>query len=123
MVKCISRAIYSCLLPAGYYPAEVTNLDGGESNCRYATRTEQLQNRVGWGEHAYKGVTYIPARPGRGAAHYRAQITVDGKRIYPGERKTAAEAARLYDAAALKYFGESAYLNFPDHPVPVVIAA
>ena len=44
---------------------------------------------------------------------YRAQITVNYKKIMLGTFHNEIEAAKVYDAAALKYFGEFAKLNFP----------
>lgn len=44
---------------------------------------------------------------------WRAYIKVDGKFINLGKYKTKEEAARAYDEAAIKYFGEYAFLNFP----------
>lgn len=53
----------------------------------------------------YKGV-----KPhGRG---YMARIRIDGKEIYLGIWDTPEQAARVYDEAAKKYFGEFANLNF-----------
>lgn len=44
---------------------------------------------------------------------WHAQIRADGKQIHIGYFENEIDAARAYDAAALKYFGKGAYLNFP----------
>ena len=45
--------------------------------------------------------------------HWRTVITVQGKRIYVGFFTDKMDAARAYDAAAIKHYGEFARLNFP----------
>lgn len=42
---------------------------------------------------------------------WHAQIKINGKQTYLGRRDTPVEAARLYDAAAIKHFGEFAHVN------------
>ena len=41
------------------------------------------------------------------------QLRNKGKLMYFGTFDTAEEAAKVYDLAALKYFGEFAWTNFP----------
>lgn len=60
----------------------------------------QQRNRTG-----IKGVTFTHYNT------YQAQIQVDGKLKYLGTFKTAEEAAKVYNEAALKYFGEFARIN------------
>lgn len=64
------------------------------------------KNAVGYGMIRFRGVS-------REGNRYRARIVVGDKRLSLGCYGSAEEAAKVYDEAALKYFGEFAYLNFP----------
>jgi hypothetical protein len=55
----------------------------------------------------YKGVSFT--RPGK----WRAQLTLVGQCQHLGYFPTAEEAARAYDAEALRVWGDYACLNFP----------
>jgi hypothetical protein len=86
-------------------------LDNRRANLRQATHVEngrnrgaQVNNTSGW-----KGVSWDTGR-----GRWRAQIAVDGRRIFLGRFDDPVEAARVYDEAAVRYFGEFAHLNFPD---------
>jgi hypothetical protein len=83
-------------------------LDNTRLNIRICTRSQNGQNHGGKSnrEGKYKGVCFHHSR-------YIAKIHVDDKNIALGRFDTPEDAARAYDAAALEYFGEFAWLNFP----------
>jgi len=64
--------------------------------------------KLACGENEYKGV----CKTADGC--WQAQITMDGKSIYLGRFNDSTRAAKAYDTAARIFFGEYAYLNFPD---------
>jgi hypothetical protein len=88
--------------------------DNRRSNLRLATITQNNRNkRSRGGVSKYKGVVY--------RAHKKlwvARISVNGKRKYIKSCKSEIDAAKAYDLAAKKYYGEFAYLNFPPMEKP-----
>jgi hypothetical protein len=91
-------------------------LDNRRSNLRFATYTENNRNRRAKAGKQFKGIYYRGAESPKNP--WRATITINRKSIYLGVFSTPEEAARAYDRAAVKYFGEFRLLNFPDeHPV------
>ncbi len=87
------------------------SLDNRKANLRSATRQQNCWNsrkRRPKSLSKYKGVSY--SKRGR---PWKAQLIVDGKRIYLGSFDKEKAAAKAYDAAAKKYFGDFAALNFP----------
>lgn len=56
----------------------------------------------------YKGIEYRKTK----TPYYKAYISPDGKKIDLGRFSNEIDAARAYDEAAKKYYGEFAYLNF-----------
>lgn len=84
-------------------------LDNRRDNLRFASRSQNLANSKlqSNNKSGYRGVCWA-AKDKR----WRATISVDGKGIYLGNFLTREEAAKTYDNAASKYFGNFAKLNF-----------
>ena len=86
-------------------------LDNRKANLRFATLAEnsryarKTKNKF---RSDYKGVQYI-----KKIRKWRVRITFEGKTRYVGDFKDEVTAAKAYDRAAKKYFGEFACLNFP----------
>jgi len=103
-------------LPSDLVIDHINNIphDNRRSNLRLATTTENSRNkRSRGGVSKYKGVVY--------RAHKKlwvARISVNRKRIYIKSCKSEIDAAKAYDEAAKKYYGEFAYLNFPPKQKP-----
>ena len=96
---------------------EVDHIDfNGLNNQRYNLRncTHQNNKRNNRGncnnKTGYVGVKFIEDR----RKHFRAAIGIGKKTVNLPYYHTAEEAARSYDEAAIKYFGEFACLNFPE---------
>lgn len=83
-------------------------LDNRKQNLRLATTQENGYNRKVNKNNTsgYKGVVYH-----KRDKRYQCSIKINGKRIHLGYFKTAIEAAKAYNEAAIKYFGEFARLN------------
>ncbi len=87
------------------------SLDNRRENLRFATHRQNLQNR-----RKTKSKTTSKFR---GIFRYRKKrwaslLKYRGKRIWLGIFDNEIDAAKAYDKAAKKYFGQFARLNFPD---------
>lgn len=86
-------------------------LDNRRANLRLATTAQNAWNmRKHRGESVYKGVSN--SRSHKGPKHWRARIRHHGREILLGYFATEIEAARAYDEAARRLFGEFAFTNF-----------
>ena len=86
-------------------------LDNRSDNLREATKSQNGGNKrpnKTKQTSQYKGVTFR-----KDIGLWTARIQKDGKSIWLGAFENEIEAAKAYDAAAKKYFGEFARVNFP----------
>jgi len=82
-------------------------LDNRKANLRVCTRSQNIANRQkGSGRSQFKGVHWS-----RKENRWVASIKVLQKLIYLGQFKSELEAAKIYDTAARKHFGEFACTN------------
>lgn len=95
----------------GVYPKKVdhknrNSLDNRISNLRESTQRENCQNRSKAinCSSGYKGVTKRKSR-------WIAQIQIDGRKVHLGMYNTKEDAARAYNEASQRYFGEFAVFN------------
>lgn len=83
--------------------------DNRRANLRVCSRTENNRSfRQPIGRSRYRGVVLLPH------GSWMSQIKCDGRRHYLGSFADEQDAARAYDAAAVRLFGEMAHLNFPE---------
>ena len=85
-------------------------LDNRKSNLRFVTFRRNIQNAKGQPNRSgFKGVAYVNT-----TGKWRAYIKPHGKQLNIGTFTTKEEAAKAYDREAKRYWGDYAYLNFPD---------
>jgi hypothetical protein len=74
------------------------------SNLRLCTHRKNMLNMAPRRGVKFKGVTYSSGK-------WVARISPNNKTIYLGRYEEAGEAAKAYNEAAIKYYGDYAYLN------------
>jgi hypothetical protein len=105
--KWTTISMHQHLVGKGWDHRDCDGLNNQRYNLRPANASQQIGNtRKTRGKSKYKGVS-----PNKNS--WRAYIKLDGKTVSLGQRKIEEEAAKLYDIAALKRWGEFARLNFP----------
>jgi len=85
-------------------------LDNRRENLRLCTRAQNNANKK-TKRGKLKGVSFRADQPRK---PFQSVIRSNGKLHHLGYYATEEEAARAYDAAAKKHFGEFAYLNFKE---------
>lgn len=84
-------------------------LDNRRVNLRKCSHKQNTMNKRKFlGTSKFKGVSWH-SRDKRWAV----SVYVDGKAKHLGSYKDEEAAAKAYDSAALKYFGDFAFINFP----------
>lgn len=110
----LARLIMNC--PKGMVVDHINGnrLDNRKKNLRICTQNQNTKNRVKSprNKSGFKGVHFFKSKYPL-QKPWVAEIVVDRKRISLGYFKTKEEAARAYDIAAEKHFGEFAKFNFP----------
>ena len=89
-------------------------LDNRKENLRICTVSQNAMNkRKSIGSSRFKGVSWH-----KRDKKWKGKIVHNGRRISLGNFSSEEEAARAYDAKALKLFGEFSCLNFPETTPP-----
>jgi predicted transposase YbfD/YdcC len=92
-------------------------LNNQKYNLRVCLSGENTKNRnIQYNNTSgYKGVVIcVHKRRGKVYSSIQAGISINNKSHYIGAFKTLEDAARAYDDAARRYYGEFANLNFPE---------
>lgn len=101
-------------VPTGMFPDHIdgNGLNNQRVNLRVCTHKQNSYNQAGkrGGSSRYKGVSW---NKGGRKGKWQTEIKIGDQRIYLGKFDSEIEAAKAYDAAARKHFGEFARCNFP----------
>ena len=90
-------------------------LNNQRLNIRNCTLQDNVRNVRARGKSKYLGVSFpFTVVKGKRYEYITSSIRVNRKPIHLGYHKTEEDAARAYDKAASKYFGEFANLNFKE---------
>jgi hypothetical protein len=83
-------------------------LDNRKINLRICTNSQNQMNKKTQinNKNGFKGVSYNKEKK-----KYEVNITLNGNKIFLGRHLNIIEAAKSYNEAAIKYFGEFANLN------------
>ena len=87
------------------------SFDNRRDNLRLATRS---QNACNARKRKNSSSRFVGIHWDKQTGRWKAQIRAQGKDIWLGRFDNEIDAARAYDAAAKKYHGEFARLNFPE---------
>ena len=112
--SCFAHLMHRCIIkvPPGMVIDHINHngLDNRRANLRIATHAQNRRNTRKCRPKTaskYKGVTWNTT-----LNKWRAQITINGKRLSLGCFQDEIQAAKAYDKAAQKLHGEFAALNF-----------
>ena len=86
------------------------SLDNRRDNLRVVTQAINMRNRR---KRKNTSSQFIGVSLRKSRNRFDVNIRHNGKKIYLGSYDNEIDAARAYDAAAKKYYGEFARLNFP----------